>query len=684
MSTYNTGDASNMIYDDAAFQSFLLSLLAVYCIPTLIFRVSSFIRRKNHVKTPLEEAKEGWCVCSLCQKKKQRLQPKRSLLNLSDVIFISLSILLIFTTLNVYRTNINNEPPFDPFRILQVDEIATQKQIKRAYRRLSIIHHPDKNQGDSTAGARFIKISKAYAALTDPISKENYKKYGNPDGRVATTFSLGLPQWVEDRRNAILLSYFVFLLVVFPLVLGLWWRRRRIEFTSDILTETFILYRETLQQTGRFRDLLGAFCGSVEFQNLYKPENDDALAEIADALRRAGRTDVRKTKTVVEPTPAHAQNLLVMTTYLARMAIPQQLNYIVEKMLVRMEALTKALADTVGAFHRPDCEAAWDRQFMHGHTIFMSNAFVLAQSLTHAVEEKSSVLMQIPHFTEKETRYCLNSRTPSIKTIYDLMKVDMSEQRKLLRGLSDDQFLDVKAFCDRYPSANLDVSEAVVEGEEDGTVHAGDTVTVRAKVTIMRRSGSIFSPHTPNIPHNKQEAWWIWLADERLRCPIDVKRLTWKMAKGYEAKQRRVEEEDEQLIKETKDDVLLNEKLLEDPRVTRFAVKFKFQAPRPGMYNLEVKTVCDCYSGASKTKVIRMNVEKEIENGTGENVKYFDSDDESESESELESDAESTRVGESEEEYEYIEVSDEESDEGDFGDEDEHGISVSTHGDPAS
>lgn len=42
--------------------------------------------------------------------------------------------------------------------------------------------HPDKNPNDSLAYAKFIQVTKAFNALTDPIARENYEKFGNPDG----------------------------------------------------------------------------------------------------------------------------------------------------------------------------------------------------------------------------------------------------------------------------------------------------------------------------------------------------------------------------------------------------------------------------------------------------------------------------------------------------------------------
>jgi DnaJ family protein C protein 7 len=56
----------------------------------------------------------------------------------------------------------------DYYKILGVDQNATDAEIKKAYRKLAIIHHPDKNPGDPDAEARFKDISEAYETLIDP------------------------------------------------------------------------------------------------------------------------------------------------------------------------------------------------------------------------------------------------------------------------------------------------------------------------------------------------------------------------------------------------------------------------------------------------------------------------------------------------------------------------------------
>lgn len=55
----------------------------------------------------------------------------------------------------------------DYYKILGIDKNADETQIKKAYRKLAIVHHPDKNPGDASAEARFKDISEAYETLSD-------------------------------------------------------------------------------------------------------------------------------------------------------------------------------------------------------------------------------------------------------------------------------------------------------------------------------------------------------------------------------------------------------------------------------------------------------------------------------------------------------------------------------------
>ena len=66
----------------------------------------------------------------------------------------------------------------DPYELLGVPRDATVEQIKRAYRRLALKYHPDKNKGNLDAERRFIEVSNAYEILRDDEKRRAYDQRG--------------------------------------------------------------------------------------------------------------------------------------------------------------------------------------------------------------------------------------------------------------------------------------------------------------------------------------------------------------------------------------------------------------------------------------------------------------------------------------------------------------------------
>ena len=66
----------------------------------------------------------------------------------------------------------------DYYEILGVAKDASQKQIKRAFRRLALKYHPDRNQDDPNAAEKFKQISNAYEVLSDPKKRQAYDRGG--------------------------------------------------------------------------------------------------------------------------------------------------------------------------------------------------------------------------------------------------------------------------------------------------------------------------------------------------------------------------------------------------------------------------------------------------------------------------------------------------------------------------
>lgn len=68
--------------------------------------------------------------------------------------------------------------PTDYYHLLGVDRSADAKELKKAYRKLAMKYHPDKNKGEASASDKFKEISQAYATLSDPEKRSIYDKYG--------------------------------------------------------------------------------------------------------------------------------------------------------------------------------------------------------------------------------------------------------------------------------------------------------------------------------------------------------------------------------------------------------------------------------------------------------------------------------------------------------------------------
>src|SRR2546425_5620273 len=67
----------------------------------------------------------------------------------------------------------------DYYEILGISRTATDQEIKSAYRRLAMRHHPDKNPNDATAEEKFKEAAEAYAVLSDPEQRRRYDRFGH-------------------------------------------------------------------------------------------------------------------------------------------------------------------------------------------------------------------------------------------------------------------------------------------------------------------------------------------------------------------------------------------------------------------------------------------------------------------------------------------------------------------------
>jgi curved DNA-binding protein len=67
----------------------------------------------------------------------------------------------------------------DYYKILGVDKKSSSEEIKKAYRKLALKYHPDRNPNNKEAEEKFKQISEAYAVLSDPQKRQQYDNFGS-------------------------------------------------------------------------------------------------------------------------------------------------------------------------------------------------------------------------------------------------------------------------------------------------------------------------------------------------------------------------------------------------------------------------------------------------------------------------------------------------------------------------
>src|SRR4051794_7717406 len=92
----------------------------------------------------------------------------------------------------------------DYYEVLGVSREADDEAIKKAYRRLAMQYHPDRNRGDHEAELKFKEASEAYDVLRDPRKRQLYDRYGHAGLEGAGQADPGARSAMEDIFSDIL------------------------------------------------------------------------------------------------------------------------------------------------------------------------------------------------------------------------------------------------------------------------------------------------------------------------------------------------------------------------------------------------------------------------------------------------------------------------------------------------
>jgi translocation protein SEC63 len=275
-------------YDNTAFYYFALTLLSLYLIPGTWHALSEILKAffgsgelGAKARTALEKDK-----ADKIRKESTGLNRLRKTSFLVNLFFIVVAGALFAYLITLVQNN-GQVSQFDPYSILGIEQGTGVAEIKRAYRKLSLKYHPDKNIGDKVAEEMFMKIAKAYEALTDETSKENYEKYGNPDGKQALEVSIGLPKIILDNPKVVLVLYLIAMVVVIPVVVGLWYANSKQYGENNIMYESYAAFYQLITEAHRIKHMPEVMAASAECRaiNTPKPSDNAPMKELYDKMK---------------------------------------------------------------------------------------------------------------------------------------------------------------------------------------------------------------------------------------------------------------------------------------------------------------------------------------------------------------------------------------------------------------
>jgi len=396
-------------------------------------------------------------------------------------------LLLIFLTYKVSQFDYEMSN-FDPYEILGIPLGSSKSDVKGAYKKLSLVLHPDKETGDEKA---FIKLTKAYKALTDDEARKNWDKYGNPDGPGAMTFGIALPSWIVEKENSVwvLGLYALVFMVALPIAVGTWWYRS-IRFSGDkVLLDTTQLYFYFFHKTPNMalKRVIMILAASLEFDkrhNVAVPERPTDNEEVPQLIKQLPQLNEKckevplcrnysvKARALIH---AHLTRLPLNANSLEkdRQFVVKKCPYLVQEMVsVVNQLIMLAYAGRISSNKLPPIET-------------IENCMKLAPMLIQALWEFKSPLLQLPHLTEDNLKYFVNKKR-YIKSLAQFAKLPAEESRSLLRDFSDQEYDNVMKVLGRMPLIDFSIRCEVVDDENSNVVTAGAIVTVT--VTLIRRN----------------------------------------------------------------------------------------------------------------------------------------------------------------------------------------------------
>uniref|UniRef100_A0A803MKU6 J domain-containing protein n=1 Tax=Chenopodium quinoa TaxID=63459 RepID=A0A803MKU6_CHEQI len=553
--------------NSSLFPIFILTMMALPLVPYTIIKLCRAAKKK---------AKSLHCECAIS-----------NFSTWSNMTLVLLWVIMAF--LVYYIKNMSAEAQvFEPFNILGLEPGASDSEIKKAYRRLSIQYHPDKNP-DPEANKYFVEyISKAYQALTDPISRENYEKYGHPDGRQGFQMGIALPQFllnIEGASGGILLIWIVGICILLPLVIAVIYLSKSAKYSGNyVMHQTLLAY-----------------------YHLMKP----SLAPSKNIKQEQAK--------FLKQHPPLVKTQLLIQAHLTRETtdLPPTLNGDLKRVLELAPRLLEELMK-MALIPRTAQGHGWLRPAIG--VVELSQCVIQAVPLSAkkaggGSTEGIAPFLQLPHFSEAVTKKIARKKVRTFEELREMTQQERTDLLSQVAGFSATEVEDVERVLEIMPSLSMEV-KCETEGEEG--IQEGDIVTVQAWIKLQRPNGLIGAlPHAPYYPNHKDENFWFLLADQNSNNVWFSQKVNFMdEATALTTASKAIEEMMEVSGASARETSAAVREAVEKLKGGSRLVMGKFQAPAEGNYSMTCFCLCDSWIGCDTKTGLKVKILKRTRAGT--------------------------------------------------------------------
>eukprot|EP00898_Chlorokybus_atmophyticus_P006992 jgi/Chlat1/7294/Chrsp58S06920 len=587
----------------ALFPIFLLSVLSLFLVPWTIVLLLGLASGKHRAGS------RATCSCSMCRRSPKNAQSVwrkvNRYLTVGNVACLLLWCVAVALMLYI-RASTAQVTPFEPYSILGLSSGASESDIKKAYRRLSLLYHPDKNPDPAATQYFTDYISKAYKALTDETMKKNLEEHGHPDGPQGYVVGIALPKFMlqSGANGGALVLCLVGCGILLPLIAAVVYLTKSSKYAGNqVMQQTMTYYHVMMKPSLALSKVIEHLMVADEYVSIpVRRTDEEPLQRLANVLRGELAFDPSNLKTQKEKFwrrhPALIKAQLLLLAQMSRESaqvdqglLQQDMTNILQLAPKLMEELFKAAVRP-----RPPLYAGWLRPAQS--VLEVSQCLIQGVPLSLKKLDRASAsgmsgadgpasLMQLPHVDSD----CLKQLgRKKVRGLADLQAWNQAEREAVYAGagISAEHAADIEATLAVLPEVTL---EATVETEGESMIEANDIVTLNVWVKITRPGGGppAGECHSPLFPFVKEEGWYLMLVD-----PVD-------------------------------NSVFVSQKVLMDsdtPPAGAEASKLakegyrltsaKFQAPKPSdkSYNLQLLCMSDCWIGCDRKLPIKMKVNK--------------------------------------------------------------------------